>query len=217
MNMDHRLEELEQLYVGVPISSDDIILDALCGNGFASKPLIGRTEKIFGVDRKERPKDFPQEITYSRQAIQSLDFTDETFTLVLAHAGFHHVGQGNPIEQQQAVNEFYRILQPGGIVRLADLEGGTSASHLNDDYMPSHGKNCVWLTPNYAATLLTKAGFIDVNAESIPIRWNFVNHSQLDKVAQSMFRVDKTVLQKYGLVRNLTITLPFMYARGVKR
>jgi SAM-dependent methyltransferase len=217
MNTDYRREELEQLYAGVLVSSADTVLDALCGNGFASRSLIERIEKIVGIDSKERPKDFPQEIAYSQQAIQQLDFADGTFSLALAHTGFHHVGQGNPTEQQQAVKELYRVLRFGGVLRLSDLEGNTSASRLNDEYTPNHGERCVWLTPEYTCTLLKNAGFDDIKAESVSIHWRFEDHSQLEQVAKSVFKVDSKTLEEYRLVNDLTITLPFVYARGVKK
>lgn len=217
MNLDYRHEELEQLYIGVSVSSADIVLDALCRNGFASKPLIGRVEKITGVDTIARPEGFPREVEYSQQAIQTLDFADGTFSLALAHAGFHHVGQGNSIEQEQAIKEVYRVLQSGGVLRLADLEGNTPASRLNDVYTPNHGDHCVWLTPKYATALLRDAGFGEVEIASVPIHWNFNNHSQLEEEAKSVFKVSGKILEEYGLVDDLTITLPFVYTRGVKK
>lgn len=217
MSTQYRHEELKQLYANLSISSEDIVLDALCGEGFASKPLTMQVKRIIGVDRKERPDVFPGEIAYSKQNVQNLDFADGTFSLVLAHTGVHHIGEGNSKEQEKAVKEFNRVLKSGGILRLADLAGETSVSQLNDIYTPSHGKECIWLTCNYAKSLLSNAGFDEVKVKSISIRWRFPDFSSLEETAKSIFRVDGKKLAEYNLVEGLTIRLPFIYAIGVKK
>ncbi|MBS3082188.1 class I SAM-dependent methyltransferase [Candidatus Pacearchaeota archaeon] len=216
MNLNYRCEELEHLYNGLSVGKQSIVLDALCGRGFASKPLIGKAGKIVGVDNKVRPSNLPRGIEYLRQSVQKLDFRDATFSLVIAHTGFHHVGQGKRSEQQLAIKEFYRILQFQGKIVLADIEGNTSVSKINDTYVPSHNSDCIWLTKTYATKLLKNAGFKEVKAESITIHWTFDNKLQLEKVVKTVFGLESTIFEESDTIKNLTIELPFLYVRGVK-
>jgi SAM-dependent methyltransferase len=102
-----------------------LILDAGCGPG-VSLPLLDRLfqpEKILAIDidpleiaRSQRQ--VPRcacRVDVQRGDVGRLDLADESVDLVLCHQTLHHV-----VRQTMVLQEFYRVLAPGGTLLLAE-------------------------------------------------------------------------------------------------
>ncbi len=218
-----RTEELEVLYSLIKPEPHHVVLDALAGSGFASGPLIGKVASITAVDVDQRPEELPSHISYARNNIKDLGLKDNSFDVVLAHTGFHHVGDGDSKLQEKALRELYRVLKPAGTIVISDLQGESSASEFNDKCVKNHGNKCQWLTTGKIKEALEKIGFKDVVSRKKDVSWNFSTYEDMNAFTAKIFKIPEnkilSQLQLYNLLmpNELIVKLPFWYAKGVKK
>ena len=220
MNKNPRLGELEMLYTFIKPKKEHIVLDALAGDGFASKPLIGKVASIVALDSR-LPEQLPSNISYVNRNAEDTKFENNYFDIILAHTGFHHIGNGNHALQEKALREFYRILKPSGTLVISDLQGQSSAAKFNDDYVEGHANKCNWITTREIKRLLEKAQFRDVVATETSIIWKFPTYENLVAFIAKKFRIPENELlaklQQYKLTTSEpAVKLQFWYARGMK-
>ena len=101
------------------------ILDVGCGQGNSFRLLHDRflPQRLIGVDIDERrlqharaqiTRDHLQvELFQSDGAV--LELPDASVSMLFCHQTFHHL-----VRQQEALTEFYRVLQPGGLLLFAE-------------------------------------------------------------------------------------------------
>jgi len=92
------------------------LLDAGCGTGFFSKKASDKGALVTSLDIGERLLDKVAEKCDSRRVIGSvldMQFESDSFDYVVSSEVIEHTG--NPY---RAVQEFYRVLKPGGILAL---------------------------------------------------------------------------------------------------
>ena len=118
------LNELERLIPYRQVSYP-AILDVGCGQGNSFRLLHDRflPQRLIGVDIDERrlqharaqiTRDHLQvELFQSDGAV--LELPDASVSMLFCHQTFHHL-----VRQQEALNEFYRVLQPGGLLLFAE-------------------------------------------------------------------------------------------------
>lgn len=118
------LDDLERL-IPERKPSYPIVLDVGCGQGKSFRPLIEHfsPERLIGVDADERclpraqreasRETVPIELGY--RDIAELDVPDASVDLVFCHQTFHHLTR-----QQMALQQFYRVLKPGGLLLFAE-------------------------------------------------------------------------------------------------
>jgi SAM-dependent methyltransferase len=118
------LNDLERL-IPERKRSYPIVLDVGCGQGRSFRPLIEHfsPERVIGVDADERclpharreasAVTVPIELQYND--IAELDVSDASVDLVFCHQTFHHLTR-----QQMALQQFYRVLKPGGLFLFAE-------------------------------------------------------------------------------------------------
>lgn len=100
------------------------ILDYGCGDGLLSFYLRQYLPKakLFGIDPSPKSIEYAQThyegIEFSDLLDQTLPYATASMDLVLAAGVFHHI----PFDEHQAyVREIYRILKPGGIFAMFEL------------------------------------------------------------------------------------------------
>lgn len=99
------------------------ILDAGCGTGQLSIPLVESGYSVCGVDisdamiRIAQSKIHPSSnASYYVEDVQSLSFADQTFDAVVVSKLFQHVGNW-----QKSIDELIRVTKPGGyIIHIRD-------------------------------------------------------------------------------------------------
>jgi SAM-dependent methyltransferase len=106
-------------------SSYPIVLDAGCGQGksfrllselFSPQQLIGIDADIKALQRaKAEATKEGLSIELRQRDIAELDIPDASVDLLFCHQTFHHL-----IRQQATLEEFYRVLKPGGLLLFAE-------------------------------------------------------------------------------------------------
>jgi ubiquinone/menaquinone biosynthesis C-methylase UbiE len=108
-----------------PDASYPVVLDVGCGHG-RSLPLLMeafRPEWLIGVDREEgvlinavsRAAAIGPSVTLLRGDCSWLPLRDGSVDLVFCHQTFHHL-----VDQERALQEFHRVLRPGGVLLFAE-------------------------------------------------------------------------------------------------
>ena len=129
------VEELK----GLELKDHMHILDAGCGSGFLSRFLLDSnpTLKISACDfsdvRLQQAKNLNQEKGYSQvnffhSELTNINLPDESVDVIVSRFVFEYLQ--NPL---QVLNEFRRVLKPGGIVHLIDLDGVFINIHSEND------------------------------------------------------------------------------------
>ena len=106
-------------------ASYDVIVDVGCGWGFSLKKLDERfhPKRLIGFDiemamLKASQKEAQREgikAEYIQGSSSSLQLDDNSVDILFCHQTFHHL-----IYQEQAINEFLRVLKPGGLMLFAE-------------------------------------------------------------------------------------------------
>lgn len=110
------------------IDPGDVVLDLGCGAGFdagVAARLVGPTGLVVGVDLTPemvvRAWEFVtllpfQNLSFQVASAESLPFPDRFFDVVTSNGAFNLV-----IDKDQAAQEIFRVLKPGGRLHLADM------------------------------------------------------------------------------------------------
>jgi SAM-dependent methyltransferase len=118
------LNDLERL-IPERKPSYPIVLDAGCGQGKSFRLLINHfaPQRMIGVDAERKclqrarieaaKENIPIELRH--HDVADLDLPDGSVDLVFCHQTLHHLTR-----QQMALQEFYRVLKPGGLLLLAE-------------------------------------------------------------------------------------------------
>jgi SAM-dependent methyltransferase len=158
-------------------------LDLCCGQGNAAEALAGRGCHVVGIDFS------PTMLTLARQRVstaiffegdaQDLPFTDAEFDIVVSNVGVCHVP-----DQPRALSEIRRVLRPQGRFAMTVWCGPDVSPCFEVVYgtVKAHGSPDVSLPPGpdfhqfakreIAETLLSKAGFSNIELSTIDAGWD---------------------------------------------
>lgn len=152
-----------------------VVLDVGCGHG-RSLPLLMdafRPERLIGVDREARVLANARRRAAALGASVALipgdcawlPMRDASVDLVFCHQTFHHL-----VHQQQALQEFHRVLRPGGMLLFAESTRTYIESWIIR-WLFRHPKEAQRSAGEYLA-MLRASGFIVVpGAVSYPYLW----------------------------------------------
>lgn len=146
------------------------ILDAGCGDGYASCKLAEYGYQVQGVDiagemirlAQSRQTTFPENVRFQTADISKLPFADGTFAAVMSI----NVVEFAPAPLQ-ALLELYRVLAPGGILILGIL--GPTAGPRAHSYRRLYEENTIQNTmmPWEAKQLAAENGFVLLAEEPV--------------------------------------------------
>lgn len=172
--LDRALKDLERL-ISKRDPSYPVILDVGCGWGRSFKLLHDRfsPDRIVGIDvdpemlaaakveagRQNLPVDlYCSDCTH-------LPLADGTVDLVFCHQTFHHL-----VAQHEALDEFHRVLKPGGLLLFAE----STRAYIHSwtiRYLFRHPMDVQREADEYI-DMVRNAGFqIDTGAVSFPYLW----------------------------------------------
>jgi ubiquinone/menaquinone biosynthesis C-methylase UbiE len=118
------IKDLERLIPNRQVSYP-VILDIGCGQGKSFRLLHDKfsPQRLIGVDIDERSlrlarsqvasDNLKVELFQNDGAV--LKLPDASITMLFCHQTFHHL-----VRQEEALREFYRVLQPGGLLLFAE-------------------------------------------------------------------------------------------------
>lgn len=101
------------------------ILDVGCGRGNSFRLLHDKflPQRLIGVDIDERSLQLARSqvahdhihVEFLQSDGAALELPDGSVSMLFCHQAFHHL-----LRQQEALSEFYRVLQPGGLLLFAE-------------------------------------------------------------------------------------------------
>lgn len=182
-----RTVENSAAYLMELLRQGDRLLDLGCGPGTITVGLARAVApgRVVGIDNSAKVLDRARrhaaaagvEIDFQVASVYAVPFPDGSFDVVHAHQVLQHLG--DPVG---ALGEARRVLRPGGLVAVRDVDNGTVVWHPGDETLDS------WQTaheavhranggePHAGRRLLAwvrAAGFVD--AEATASTWSFAN------------------------------------------
>ncbi|PMS19113.1 SAM-dependent methyltransferase [Trinickia dabaoshanensis] len=162
-------------HIDAPLPRAPVIVDAGCGQGISFKLLARAFEpgRIVGVDchrpslalaeRAARYVGGDIEVLHGDCA--ALPLPDASADIVFCHQTFHHL-----VEQERALDSFWRVLKPGGLLLFAES---------TDAYIKSWVIRCLFRHPmhvqksadGYLDMLRAKGFLFDERHISLPYLW----------------------------------------------
>lgn len=91
------------------LSENISLIDIGCGKGDYTILLKGENRTLYGLDIRNRLKEYRGEIKFILGNATSISFRDATFDAVVSLDVIEHIK-----DDKQFVSEFFRILKPGG-------------------------------------------------------------------------------------------------------
>jgi arsenite methyltransferase len=135
LHFDACQQEYENMVRAIGIQQGWTILDAGCGNGRylnVLHELIGDSGKLYSVDiayeniylaKKLLSKEMIPSPRYSLVGdVRSLSFPNSTFDLVWCSSVTQYL---NKTDLNYAISEFRRVLKPGGILAIKEVDGSS--------------------------------------------------------------------------------------------
>lgn len=126
------LRSMQEAAIGpLDIPKGSRILDISCGTGYGLSLLTGKGHELIGIDLSEKMIALAQEnltdsidVTLMLAEVDAIPFKDASFDYVISMEAFHHYP-----DQKNALQEMYRVLKPGGMLILSDMEIGSKSLH----------------------------------------------------------------------------------------
>ena len=121
-------QDPEDLWRLAALPADGALLDAGGGTGRAAQHMLGKAQPVVVADlsykmlTEARRKDGLRPVC---SPIEQLPFADETFARIIMVDALHHV-----LDQQQTINELWRVLRPGGRLVIEEPDIRTLAVKL---------------------------------------------------------------------------------------
>lgn len=141
-------------------------LDVVCSDYNPMPDSTAILHKKYGVDHR---------ITYDRQDACALTYEDGSFDVVILKSVLGALGTKE--RQQQALDEFYRVLKPGGVLLFAE---NTSATLFHMAVRKKFaGWSSYWRYPNPKKDMDLFKKFPKINYTTIGF-WGFVGKGRLE-------------------------------------
>ncbi|WP_426287203.1 class I SAM-dependent methyltransferase [Luteibacter sp. E-22] len=168
------INDLKRL-VGEPLPQGGTLLDVGCGQGRSFRLLRDAfaPARIVGLDAD------PHSIALSareaeREGIEaklmlgdcaSIDLSNASVDVLFCHQTFHHL-----VEQERALDEFWRVLKPGGLLLFAE----STRAYIDTwviRWFFRHPMHVQKSADEYMAMLRTRGFVFDENNVSLPYLW----------------------------------------------
>ncbi|WP_196139458.1 class I SAM-dependent methyltransferase [Aliikangiella sp. G2MR2-5] len=172
--LERALKDLEQLIPDKKANYDTVV-DVGCGYGHSLPKLKARfsPQRLIGLDISEEMIEATEKVSIKNSlnaelilcSSEKIPLEDNSVDLLFCHQTFHHI-----IEQEKAIDEFYRILKPGGIFLFAESTKRYINSYLIR-YLFRHPMK-VQKTAQEYIELIRSSGFrVSDESISLPFLW----------------------------------------------
>ncbi len=131
---------LARYQLACQFAKNKVILDAGCGSGYGSETLAkAGAKKVYGIDLADRSVRYSQahhshkNLVFRQGDLSKLDFPDNFFDLVCTFETIEHIKN-----YEHAVNEFYRVLKPGGLLIISTPNKAIYSPGTKKPFYPFH-------------------------------------------------------------------------------
>ena len=135
-----------------------VIADLGCGSGELALKLLEKADRVIGVDRSTAMLDETKGLLAAEKGridlrlgeLEHLPLRDEEVDAVVISMVLHYLD-----EQQQAVDEMFRVLKSGGMLVMAELD-----RHNNEKMRSVYGHRRLGFSKEAVSGWLKKSGFV---------------------------------------------------------
>jgi len=158
----------EFIKVGI-FNKNDIVLDIGTGTGIVAHAVAPFVKEVIGLDKSQdmlEHSNWYGNMYFIKRNILDPIFSDGVFDKVTARQVFHHILRGT----QQAMNEAYRVLKPGGLMVFS--EGVPPSPQVKQDYIEIFKLKEKRLTfmEEDLVVLMERAGFKNIQVSIVWLR-----------------------------------------------
>lgn len=192
-----RQEERASLLALIDLPPQAKFCDAPAGGGYLADGLYTSRPDL-QITCVEPSSNFGKVIDDNFRAvhspIDSIPIADGYFDGFGSLAGLHHIEDRRPL-----FHEWARLLAPGGMLAVADVEVGSSTGgFLNgfvDQYTPQ-GHEGMFFAAGEFTTLMEAEGFHNIREEYLPIHWVFDNREGAAIFCKDLFYLQGTSIDE---------------------
>ena len=157
---------IAEAMAGFPLTTEMKAMEYGCGTGLVGLTLAPQLQSLLAVDSSSGminvltdkiSEEQISNITPLQCDLQT-DTFDETFDLIFTSMTLHHVEQLDSL-----LEEFFKLLNPGGLLLIADLVDEDGSFHSGND----HGAKHHGFDPNDLGRKLSKIGFTAVGHRTV--------------------------------------------------
>ncbi len=184
-----RLEEFRPLIEILDPKKDEVIVDIPSG-GCYLKHYIAESAKIISIDSSEAFLSFCDHSDETLCCdVEAVPLASGSIDKVYSLAGIHHLEQKSPL-----FTEVARLLRPGGLFALADVERDSSVDAFLNIFVDQHntmGHKGLFLDKARTVMELEQSGLSVESAERKKYTWNFHTVEEMIDYTRLMFGLDK--------------------------
>lgn len=172
------------------VSPESKVLDICCGAGYSSLKISHYVKDVIGIDvnakslsnAKKALNDLGiKNVQFQRGDAQSIQYSDESFDIVIARGAFRHVA-----DYEKAIQESWRVLTPAGLLFVAELVMPSELIELWTEIDAACRRNEHYWTYNRLLRILRAQNFNPVMI--IPTCFERILEEYLDEIKKSTVR-----------------------------
>ena len=181
--------ELDAILDRLSLTKSASFCDAPAGGGYLSEGILGRFGKDVAITCIEPAIEFGSDIQVSANVINAtidnIPLPDASFDGLGSLAGLHHILNRAPI-----FSEWRRLMKPGGIISVADVQVGSPVGKFLNEYVDRYtpqGHDGYFIARNELSDLLSGIGCEQVEESLVPVPWQFAKREHVGSFCKQLF------------------------------